>query len=277
MSFKKRSGIQLFYPFSQKRFEKWQPPYLAQRKLNGDRARALKMDNRCLILSSTEEVIASVPHINQAFLKYPNGEYDLELYKHGWPWAKINSVVSRTKNMHPEYESIEAHVFDTITENPQIERIVYINSLGFTHPIHLVKTIPVNTFPELMSLYDQWIEEGYEGFILRHFMSPYVRKRTTLGMKFKPKKKDSYKITGLYEAISEDGTPKGMVGGFNCVDDMGTNFNVGAGKLTHPERKRLWIMYLDDEPIVGKMLEIEYQTMSDKNKVPLFSRAVRIL
>lgn len=277
MSYRKRVDIQLCYPFSKSRLDKWEPPYIVGRKLNGERARALNYDGRCLLVSSTDEIIASVPHINQAFLKLPDGEYDLELYKHGWTLSQIHSVVSRTKNLHPNFEQIEAHIFDIVNNDPQVARTTHIHNLEVTFPLIIVRHTIVNTYHGLMALYDQYIDEGYEGFVVRHYMSPYVRKRSTLVMKFKPKKKDCYEITGLYEAISEDGKPLGMVGGFNCIDDMGTKFNVGAGKMKHPERKRLWIMYLDDVSIVGNMLEIEYQTISDKNKVPLFSRAVRIL
>ena len=98
-------------------------------------------------------------------------------------------------------------------------------------------------------------------------------------MKFKPKATDTYTLLSIYEAMSENGIPLGMVGGFVCCDSELTQFSVGAGKLTHPERKKMWERYLSSPTslIDGKMLEIEYQTMSDKKKIPLFSRAVRII
>jgi hypothetical protein len=93
-------------------------------------------------------------------------------------------------------------------------------------------------------------------------------------MKFKPKKTDHYLITGLEEAHTETGFPKSMVGAFVCIDDMGTTFKVGAGKLNHAERKIHWN---NRKELVGKMLQVEYQTLSDKNKVPHFSRAVEVI
>jgi hypothetical protein len=69
-----------------------------------------------------------------------------------------------------------------------------------------------------------------------------------------------------------------MLGGFTCIDDMGTEFNVGAGHLSHKERTEIWWQWMDaPEEIHGKFLRVEYQVLSDKAKVPLFSRAVTIL
>ena len=144
--------------------------------------------------------------------------------------------------------------------------------------IKLVEFHIANNLEEVYQLYDRFIGEGYEGFIIRDLSSPYERKRSGAMMKFKPKETDFYAITGIYEAISEDGVPKGILGGFNCIDDMGTSFKVGAGKLDHSQRKQIWIQYRDQDLRIDiKMLEVEYQTMSDKNKVPLFSRAVRVI
>lgn len=286
-----RKNIQLALPFEERRLlnqgrfqVKWEPPYLVQPKLNGERCRAIVENGRCLLLSSTEELIQSVPHIQQACLwSLPDGEYDGELYRHGWTWAQIHSVVGRTTTLHPDHTEIELHIFDHPSNNaPQLIRTVELYTLMTSvpklSPIKPVHSDVAYNLTELYSLYDRYIDEGYEGFIIREMNAPYCRTRTGAMMKFKPKATDTYEITGVYEAIAEDGTPKGMIGGFNCIDDMGTYFQVGAGKLNHIARREIWVEYLDNPYMfIGKMLEVEYQTMSDKNKVPLFSRAVRIL
>lgn len=275
----KRSGIQLAYPFSEKRLLKWSPPWLIQPKLDGERCRMIVSDGRCLLLSSSEEIIPSVPHINAAGIsQLPNGEYDGELYRHGWNQSKIHSVVSRTKSMHPEYEKIQFHIFDIVKEGNQAERVFdLLRGLPeLSSPLFKVQSILVETKEQLYTFYDHYIKQGYEGFILRHLGAPYVTKRSLYMMKFKPKQTDEYSIIGVNEAVSESGHLLEMVGAFVCVDDMRTEFKVGAGKLTHPERRLLWSMHLDGE-VIGKVLEVEYQTKSTKNRVPLFSRAVRLI
>lgn len=290
-----RKNIQLAMPFSESRLlnqgryhYKWSAPYLVQPKLNGERCRLIREKEVCLLLSSTEELILSVPHIQKLGLDLlPKGEFDGELYVHGWTWAEIHSVVGRTNSLHPDYSQMELHLFDWPSRNePQLMRTVELRKLFHTTKgltpkeckIKLVDSHIANTLEEVYQLYDRFIGEGYEGFIIRELSAPYERKRSGAMMKFKPKCTDEYEIVGVYEAIGQDGIPKCMIGGFHCVDDMNTPFDVGAGKLNHDQRKDLWIKYCDNESsVVGYNLEVEYQTMSDKNKVPLFSRAVRVI
>lgn len=288
---RKRKGIQLAMPFEERRLlnqgrfhTRWTPPYLVQPKLNGERCRVIREDGICLLLSSTEELILSVPHIQQFALSHlPCGEWDGELYVHGKTWAEIHGVVSRTVDLHPNYGEMELHVFDWPSKNvAQLMRLVDLNKLfrelPKNRPLKMVKSEVAHTLEEVYQLYDRFIGEGYEGFIIRELGAPYERKRSGAMMKFKPKATDSYKIISCYEAISEDGSPKGMLGGFNCIDDMGTPFSVGAGKLSHDDRRMFWAKWVGyPEGFKGKYLEVEYQTLSDKSKVPLFSRAVRII
>jgi len=288
---RKRKGIQLAMPFEERRLlnqgrfhTKWTPPYIVQPKLNGERCRIIREEGICLLLSSTEELILSVPHIQYwGLANLPLGEWDGELYKHGWSWAYIHSIVGRTTNLHENYGELELHLFDWPSlEGSQLLRIgelrEFFSNLPFGGPLRLVKSEIACTLEDIYQLYERFIGQGYEGFIIRELMAPYERKRSGSMMKFKPKQTDRYEILSVYEAISEDGTPKGMVGGFNCIDDMRTQFSVGAGKLTHDERIKLWKIWLDSPSYIsGSFLEVEYQTLSDKNKVPLFSRAVRII
>jgi ATP-dependent DNA ligase len=280
-----RKGIQLAEPFSIKRLHnegrlstKWRPPYIVQPKLDGERCRALvTQGERCILLSSSEEIIASIPHINQAMLGFPTGEYDGELYVHGMNQSDIHSIVSRENNLHPNYGQMEYHIFDVCQEDySQAERTFYIQNLNcFGGYIKKVDTFAVHTYEELLNFYDKFIGNGYEGFIVREINSLYLRRRSPYMMKFKPKKNDIYKIVAINEAVSESGKPLGMVGSFTCIDNMGTTFDVGAGKLTHPERVEIWRMR--GFYAVKSRLLVEYQTISTKNKVPLFSRAVIVI
>lgn len=285
----KRAGIMLAEPFSERRLlnqgryhTKWSSPYILQPKLNGERCRMLVDKRCCLLLSSTGEIISSVPHINQAGLALPPGEYDGELYVHGWTFSEIHSVVSTTSRVHERAGEMQYHIFDIINEHSQIVRTGRLLDLiikgTLQPPLYHVEPYICSTLQQIYDYYDAFISAGYEGFIIRNMDAPYVRKRTGAMMKFKPREIDEYPIVKIYEAISEDGHPKGMLGGFTCVDDMDTTFNVGAGKLTHEERISLWQKWQSSpEEFRGKLLRIEYQTLSDKDKVPLFSRAITIL
>jgi len=283
-----RSGIQLAEPFEERRIlnqgrfkTTWSQPWIVQPKLNGERCRLIKEGSRCLLLSSSEDIIPAVPHINQAGLCLPDGEYDGELYVHGLNWSEIHSIVSRETNIHSDSAKMELHLFDLIDNSPQWFRLQNLGKILQSipdGPLKHVKCRVADSLPKLYTLYEEYIEMGYEGFIVREMNSFYTRRRTGAMMKFKPKKTDHYMISKVIEAISEDGKPLGMIGAFECVDDMGTYFKVGAGKLYHDIRRQIWNDIVEKlyTPI-GEYLEVEYQTTSDAKGVPLFSRAVRIV
>ena len=100
-----RKGIQLAYPFEEKRLQKWSPPYLVQPKLNGERCRALLL-NEPVMLSSEENLITSCPHILEEFRtivqRFPELkglELDGENYSHGTLLQDIHSIVSQRQGV----------------------------------------------------------------------------------------------------------------------------------------------------------------------------------
>lgn len=268
---KKREGIMLCYPFEEKRLLKWSPPYIIQPKYDGVRCRAVRVPNgKFLLLSSTEEVIFSVPHINSELDERIEAFYELdgELYCHGWSFEQINSVVSRTVNLHSNYASIEFHVFDTVTDDPQLVRLYEINHY-LPQNLDFLKISPYkfcDTLDDILKAYKFYIALGYEGIIIRECHAPYLRRRSPYIMKFKPKKSDTYEIVGYKEEIDKYGNPKDRLGALICVGDDGTEFSVGSG-LTDRLRHELW---LDKESLVGCQCLVEYQHLTPGRGVPRF-------
>ena len=62
-------NIMKCYPFSEERLAKWAVPFIVQPKLDGVRCRVVPLsgasEEGCLLLSSEENVIFSVPHLNE--------------------------------------------------------------------------------------------------------------------------------------------------------------------------------------------------------------------
>lgn len=272
-----RTGIMLAYPFEEKRLKKWSPPYIVQPKLDGERCRFIP--EGALLLSSQENIFYSVPHIRQALIDLGvNVELDGELYSHGMHFEDIHSIVSRENNLHPDYQQMEYHIFDVVTPYPQGTRTLsitrnYFQCLPFNSPIKLVPYYLANDLDEIMRVYDQILDQGYEGIIVRECTAPYVRKRSTFMMKFKPKKQDDYLIIGYTEEISIEGRPKGRLGAFICKGDDGTEFNVGSG-FTAEQRERYW---QNPESFVGLYARIEYQHITSTGGVPRFPRIVTVM
>jgi len=270
----KRSGIMLAYPFEEKRLARWNPPYLVQPKLDGERCRAVRVGGVYLLLSSEKNMIVSVPHINEALDKMlTSSELDGELYVHGWSFETIHSIVSRTKNIHSEHTQMEYHVFDIVVGGPQHVRSRIIPELNLKPPLFQVPTFPCWTLDEVMKAYDQLLEQNYEGIVVRHIDNEYVRRRTPLMMKFKPKKDDFYEIIDYKEEIDKNGKPKGRLGALVCRGSDETIFSVGSG-LTDEDRQALWTAR---ETLVGKLCHVQYQHLTVGKEVPRFPVFVSVV
>ena len=247
----RRSGIQLAYPFEEKRLLKWNSPWIIQPKLDGDRCRAIfDRDGKVTLLSSeAHDITRNVPHIKDQLEHsgFINIELDGELYIHGRSQAELNGIVSSTrKDLHPEFEDVTYQVFDIIEGIPQDRRLAVTSFLYETYLQDLpnIYRVPFYLISELDEIYDclnYFINDGYEGFILRERKSLYKRVRSTFMMKFKPGREDIYPILSVKEAISKEGLPKGMLGSFICSSPpRPETFSIGAGRLTHEERIELW-------------------------------------
>jgi len=273
-------GIQKAYPFEEKRLKTWPTPYIVQPKFDGVRCRAVPLmtgprGNEYLLLSSEENVVYSVPHISEALAKLQlRAELDGELYCHGMAFNDILSITSRTINLHRNFKDIRLHVFDIINDQPQMRRLLLLEALKGFHPYIVVSSFWLcESLDEVMRVYDEVIELGYEGIIVRHNMAPYKRKRSTLMMKLKPKKEDIYKIIGYREEVSVHEVPKGRLGALICVGTDGTEFKVGSG-FSDEDREKLWN---EREILVGKYARIAYQHITSGGKVPRFPIIVEVI
>jgi ATP-dependent DNA ligase len=268
----------LCYPFETKRLEKWGNKFLIQPKLDGDRCRAIFSEYGAVTLYSSEgNIINSVPHIQAQLedLGYKNKEFDGELYTHGAMHQDIHSAVSRTVNIHPEFEQIDYHIFDYVSDEPQYVRSIELPKL--LRPmdnIKLVETQYGETLEDVIHGLEYYTENGYEGIVLRNLDYPYMRKRSTGMMKFKPRKSDYYQIVGYEEEISIHGDPKNSLGALILASDTNEIFKVGSGSfLTKESRKVLWDRR---ETLVGEIAHIKYQHLTER-RVPRFPVLVDII
>jgi len=284
----KREGIMLAYPFEEKRLEKWNPPYIIQPKLDGERCRAEFCGPLGYNLASSQmNYFQSVPHIIRALNKTElRLELDGELYCHGMIFEDIHSIVSRTVNLHSNHEQMEFHIFDIIINESQLQRSTRLYQRIVEHlhpPLKLVPMFLAENFEDIMRCYDQLLNKGYEGIIVRNVDAPYVRKRSTFMMKFKPKKKDVYPIKGYSVEMSIEGIIKPDLLGRLICDNGELNmpilgeypphtklpegyFGVGSGP-TEDKRRELW---KQRETLPGNYVSVKYQHITPGKGVPRF-------
>jgi ATP-dependent DNA ligase len=258
-----RTGIMLAKPFEERLLEKMSTPYLIQRKINGERCVAHISETGIDLRSSEDNHIATVPHIVEELMELglPYGKYDGELYIHGWKIGDIHSVVSSVrKEVHSDHEKVTFNIFDMNIENlPQLDRVQYLRSILHDTPhIHRVETFPTTAkqIPEITKVF---LDEGYEGSIIRDPNGMYEEKKTAAMLKIKPRFKDEYIIVGSLEEISIHGEPKNALGAFVCRKDN-QEFKVGSGRiLTKANRELLW---KEKDKLLGKTLIVKYPELT---------------
>jgi DNA ligase-1 len=163
-------------------------PCLVQPKLDGARCNALKLG----LKSREGRDFISTPHIFkslQAVFKFLETDFilDGELYNHTLKdsFEKIMSLIRKTK---PELEDliesrnmIQYHIYDILLPNKpnttQLERLKLLNSLRKALSnipyIKFVKTILVENAEQMEEAYNTFLQEGYEGMIIRNLSAKY--------------------------------------------------------------------------------------------------------
>ncbi len=291
----KRKNVMLCYPLSKRRFDKWGGVAIAQPKLDGERCLAwpvarhpdmigLHVEEQTTLRSSSDAVIDSIPHIRielDSFFTHtsPNFILDGELHAKGLNQNQIHSILSRKNTKHPRYQDIKLNVFDLAEDSIiQDARIKMIQSLkrhyvdtGILRHINVVQSILVTDFSQVNDLCEHFIEQGFEGIILRRISGMYEGRRSTNIMKFKPTESAIYRVIKFIEEKTKNGVPKNRLGSIQCVGDDGVVFYVGSG-LTEKERIEWWT----NDPPPG--VEVKFQHLhagSGRPRSPVFVRFVK--
>ena len=274
----KREGVMLAYPVDEGRISRLGEQFFVQPKLNGERARVEWFHGEPVLISSYGNAYAGLEHIQRDLLTLAKtmGEcrFDGELYVHGGSWSRIRSAASRKVNASKDAPLLQYHIFD-IQDEEQMQLSRSLNLLK-----HWVVTPSLRRVETSTCRNDGWaeacqgfIDAGYEGIILRSTIAHYVTKRNVCLLKYKPTESDLYTIDEVLEAISKEGEPKDMVGAFLVHGDDGTIFKVGAGKMTHKERKRLW---QKRQILTGLLLHVKHEKLRTVNSVPIAAVALAI-
>ena len=265
-----RTGIMLASPYSQRKLEKWITPDLpfvfGQRKLNGERL--IWRNGR--LLSSEGNLVTGIHHIVAALTEhFSSWHLDGEAYCHGMSRQIIHSIVSRELSKHPRMEEIKFHIFDTPTSDAQFKRLAWLmknkEKIEAASPNLLVEeTFRITSHAMAFDAVNQFVNDGYEGLIIRHPLGVYAPLSRAVMMKWKPKEEDVYEIV---EALESDpaGKYKGSLGSFIVRDKEGRIFHVGSLKVTDRERARLWSIR---NRLPGEKCKVRYVELTDAGIPP---------
>ena len=256
--------------------DKIQYPIYSQPKLDGIRCIVTKDG----MFSRNGKPIISAPHIGKSlnflFESNPNLILDGELYadKFANDFNKIVSLVKRTKptadDLKESAKNIEYHIYDIPSVSETFDgRLEALNELFQYFPkcVKLVETHNANNELEVMELYGEYVDKGFEGQMLR-LDSKYENKRSKSLLKHKSFIDEEFTIKDICEGEgNRTGTAGYMV--FETADGKPFKSNV---KGTWDETAE---MLKSKKKLIGKQATIKYFNLTPDG-IPRFPFVIGI-
>jgi ATP-dependent DNA ligase len=259
-------------------------PIFSQPKLDGIRCIVTKDG----MFSRNGKPIISAPHIRESlsevFEVYPELILDGELYadKFANDFNKIVSLVKKTKPTDADLKESKKNIeywiydlpsydtfgYDSIFANRIFELSdLFENYNAFNKHCVLVQTAICNDEDEVMGLYEEYVEKGFEGQMLRT-NGKYENKRSKFLMKHKSFIDEEYTIVDVCEG---EGNKTNMVGymTFKTADGKPFKSNV---KATFEESEE---MFRNRKQLVGKQATIKYFNLTPDG-IPRFPYVINI-
>jgi len=253
----------------------------SQPKLDGVRC----VVNKDGMWSRQGKPILGAPHVFEALKplldKEPELVFDGELYcdKLSDDFNKIISLVRQAKptaeDLAESRKFIQYHVYDfpALHNRPFDKRLAMLGSyVGKVNSefVCLVRTVMVDGLEALNEYYMKYLEDGYEGQMVRiaSGKSVYDNKRSKQLLKRKEFKDDEYILLDIEEGI---GNRAGKAGKVLCQDKRGKQFRAGI--------KGSWAFAKDlllyKETFIGTVVTVQYQELTPGEQVPRFGVAVK--
>lgn len=206
--------------------------YFSQPKLDGIRCIARKDG----LWSRAGKEIVAVPHIAESlkpfFESHPDAVLDGELYNHNLKddFNKITSLVRKTKpkpeDIAEAAELVEYHVYDMVDGSREfVDRIGTIALLDLGKNVVVVDTQPIQNEEQMDRLYGKYLEDGYEGQMIRINTFYEENKRSKSLIKRKEFLTDEFKVIGVEEG---KGNWFGHIKRFILELPNGTQFGAGV-------------------------------------------------
>lgn len=221
---------------------------------------------------------------------------DGELYKHGKHLQDISGVARRSVTADKNAMKLDYIVYDCFYpsgDDTFVARQAILDKIfASTYPhVYKAPRYDVADAKELQRRFDQFIEEKYEGAIVRNLDGKYLRNATRTGaflrsydvVKMKKRFTDEYKLVGYTSGKGKD------TGAIIWIcelpsDDADTTtppkqFNVTPKNIDYPERRALYKKVSTNNTFAneyeGLMMTVEYEDLSSDN-IPLRAKAVGV-
>lgn len=258
----------------------------SQPKLDGVRCIA----NYKGLFTRNGKPIVSVPHIweevNRVFDLQNRKDFNIdgELYNHDLK-SDFNKLISIAKKQKPDSADLEAakqlqyHIYDI--EIKQLRKFSFVENwavissyLGSKHYFDVKYLKQVSTTfltisdTKLDHLYSEYLQQGYEGQMVRLANSTYENCRSKNLLKRKEFIDEEFLITGVEEGL---GNRSGMMGRVNLVTAEGKKFDSSARGTMEYYKELLH----NKEAYIGKKATVRYQNLTPDG-IPRFPVIIQI-
>jgi len=210
-----------------------------------------------------------VPSLQPIFDTHPDLVLDGELYTTDIPFEELAGLIKKKKIKDEDKERllhVSYHVYDIVDPTEKIsykDRYATLQKVvKETQHLHLVDTYLVKNKIECKEMFSQFVEDGYEGIMLRNLAGIYRSNYRSYDLqKYKEFFEEEYEIVDYKDG---DGRDKGAVI-WVCKTKTGDQFSVRPKGTM--EMRQKW--FKEGRKNVGKMLTVIYQELSEKG-IPRF-------
>ena len=243
------------------------------RKLDGIRCIAILKDGKCTLWSRTRKPILSVPHIVKEIEESFKTDIilDGELFnpKFSDDFEHIVHLVKQQKEPDPHHTDVEYHIFDAVGYQDYVTRMMPVFNIVSAKYLKPLSHYIAKTEEDVINFAKMFVQEGYEGAMVRDISTPYEHKRSYTLQKVKFFFDSEFEIVGVEEGR---GKLAGHAGAIVCKMENGTEFKAKPDGSV----KKLKEYFENKEKLVGKLLTVKYQGLTRKNGVPRFPVGLRI-
>lgn len=234
-------------------------PTFIQPKFDG--VRAINQNNS--LTSRGGKFWVTCPHLHQDSVVL-----DGELYNHRFK-DDFNALTSLFKKQKPSPEDLEKTLVDgemwcydmPSHEGKFSERYAALkqwhNTENTNMMIKIAPTYQIHTEEELEQYHTIFLEEGYEGSIIRLDLNNYENKRSKQVLKYKVWQEEEFEVVGFEEAT---GNKAGCVGKVILRLNDGTLRLSGANLKATFERSRY--IFSNQHEFIGKMATVTFQNFT---------------
>ena len=247
--------------------------WIIEPKLDGLRCVAFVDDSgNCKFISRGGKEFYNTELIQEDFKLrgYKNVILDGEFYAENWNLT--NSILHNQKSKE-NIEKLQFWIFDrcsadewkakkTATLKERKERLRGIVSKY----LKVVTGIKVNTFEQAQMNFQQYLDDGYEGAVIKKFTDQYPFGRSKSWLKWKVM--DSFDLK-ILRAEEGSGRNSGRLGAFVC-DYKGIETKVGSG-YSDEQRQEFWDRR---DEMIGTIIEVQTQEITPDGSLrfPVFLR-----